>query len=109
MKPSWKHSQYYTFTQSFPTAGFIRVASIPAPSERLDGFLRCSSTRRDEEQMKSKEVSGLPESPSPGSRAKSVAAGEPARVSACAGTQTLCEASPSISTRWRGNGDARIA
>lgn len=50
MKPSWKHSQYYTFTQSFPTAGLICVASIPAPSERLDGFFLCSSMHRNEEQ-----------------------------------------------------------
>lgn len=109
MKPSWKHSQYYTFTQSFPTASLICMASIPTPSERLDGFFCCSSTHRNEEQIKSREVSGLPESPSPGSLLKSVPAGEPAHISACTGTQTLRKASPSISTQWRRNGGVRIA
>lgn len=80
MKLSWKHSQYYTFTQSFPTADLICVASIPAPSERLDGFFLCSSMHRNEEQMKSREVSGLPKSPSPGSRPQSVPAGELGQV-----------------------------
>lgn len=78
MKRSWKHSRYHTFTQSFPTAGLICTASIPDPSESLDGFFRCSSTHRIEEQMKSKEVSGLPKSPSLRSCSKSVPAGESA-------------------------------
>lgn len=108
MKQSWKHSQYYTFTQSFPTTGLICMASISDPSESLDGFFHCSSTHRIEEQMKSKEVSGLPKSLSLGSCPKSVSAGEPAHVSACAGTQTFCKASSSISTLWRGNRGAWI-
>lgn len=80
MKPSWKHSQYYTFTQSFPTAGLICVTLIPAPSEKLDDFSLCSSMHRNEEQVKSREVSGLPKSPSPGSRPQSVPAGDLAQV-----------------------------
>lgn len=86
MKPSWKHSQYYTFTQSFPTADLICVASIPAPSERLDGFFLCSSMHRNKEQMKSREVSGLPKSPSPGSACRGAGTG---------GTQHVLGLSPS--------------